>query len=110
MRSFGPDGALPLFIGGGDHKVVGGCKIYTARHATYNSLLTTHCFCTPSPAELVPSPYKQGESAVRTKTPQGFLITHYLLLTTYYLLLTPHYSLLTTSTLCAPVLPANSGA
>ena len=22
--------------------------------------------CTPSPAELVPSPYKQGESAIRT--------------------------------------------
>ena len=65
MRNNSPDGALPLFIGGGDHKVVRGCKIYTARHATNYSLLTTHCFCTPSPAELVPSPYKQGESAIR---------------------------------------------
>ena len=51
-----------------DHKVVRGCKIYTARHATNYSLLTTQCFCTPSPAELVPSPYKQGESAVRSIT------------------------------------------
>ena len=37
--------------------VVRGCKIYTARHATNYSLLTTHCFCTPSPAELVPTPF-----------------------------------------------------
>ena len=39
--------------------------------------------CTPSPAELVPSPYKQGESAVR------YFFTlrkgYSLLLTTYYL-------------------------
>ena len=34
------------------------------------------CSCTPSPAKLVPSPYKQGESAVRTKTPQGLLSPH----------------------------------
>ena len=26
MRDINPDGALPLFIGGGDHEVVRGCK------------------------------------------------------------------------------------
>ena len=31
----------------------------------------------PSPAKLVPSPYKQGESAVRSATPQGLLSTLY---------------------------------
>ena len=29
------------------------------------------CTRTPSPAKLVPSPYKQGESAIRIITPQG---------------------------------------
>ena len=43
---------------------------------------------TPSPAELVPSPYKQGESAVRSKTPHGLLTTHYSLLSILYSLLT----------------------
>ena len=51
---------------------------------------------TPSPAELVPSPYKQGESAVRPfftlrKGYSLLLTTHYLLPTTYYLLLTTYY-------------------
>ena len=30
MRDINPDGALPLFIGGGDHVVVRGCKNYTS--------------------------------------------------------------------------------
>ena len=50
---------------------------------THYSLLTTHCFCTPSPAELVPSPYKQGESAVRAIIPHGLLTTLYSLLTKF---------------------------
>ena len=29
MRDINPDGALPLFIGGGDHEVVRGCKNQT---------------------------------------------------------------------------------
>ena len=33
--------------------------------------------CTPSPAELVPSPYKQGESAIRTFHSAGFIIQTY---------------------------------
>ena len=46
-------------------------------------------FSTPSPAELVPSPYKQGESAVRSffTLRKGYSLlptTYYLLLTTYY--------------------------
>ena len=39
-------------------------------------------FSTPSPAELVPSPYKQGESAVRTFL-HSARVTYSLLLTTY---------------------------
>ena len=53
-------------------------------------------FRTPSPAKLVPSPYKQGESAVRAffTLRKGYSLlptTYYLLLTTYYLLLTTYY-------------------
>ena len=50
-----------------DHVVVRGCK-NTPRMVsfltTHSSLLTY--FSTPSPAKLVPSPYTQGESAMRT--------------------------------------------
>ena len=53
-------------------------------------------FLAPPHHYVVPSPYKQGESAVRAKfTPRkGYsLLTphYYLLLTTYYLLLTTYY-------------------
>ena len=58
-----PHGALPLFIGGGDRLGGEGVQICTAWHTPNYSLLTTHYSCTPSPAKLVPSPYKQGESA-----------------------------------------------
>ena len=46
-------------------------------------------FSTPSPAKLVPSPYKQGESASGVSPRMGYSLlptTYYLLLTTYYLL------------------------
>ena len=39
VRSDNPDGALPLFIGGGDHVVVRGCRIRTARR--YPDVFTT---------------------------------------------------------------------
>ena len=42
-------------------------------------------FSTPSPAKQVPSPYKQGESAVRTFLHSARVTHYYLLLTTYYL-------------------------
>ena len=46
---FHPDGALPLFIGGGDHEVVRGCKKGTAWH-TPNYSLYSH----PLTAKAVP--------------------------------------------------------
>ena len=70
MRDINPDGALPLFIGGGDHVVVRGC-LNTHRMAYY-PLLTTHCIRHPLTAKAVPSPYKQGESAVRKKTEYNY--------------------------------------
>ena len=63
-------------------------------------------FSTPSPAKLVPSPYKQGESAIRTFNSSHRVslpinnsprMDYYLLPTTYYLLLTtysPFYTML----------------
>ena len=58
-----PHGALPLFIGEGDHVVVMGCRKHSAR---LNSLPPTpHLLCTPSPLTWSPPPYKQGESAIR---------------------------------------------
>ena len=63
MRSGTPDGALPLFIGGGDR--LGGEGVLNTPRMAYSSLLTPNFFRTPSPAKLVPSPYKQGESAIR---------------------------------------------
>ncbi len=40
--AFNPDGALPLFIGGGDHEVVRGCKNAPHGISSNYSLLTTH--------------------------------------------------------------------
>ena len=88
MRDINPDGALPLFIGGGDHEVVRGCKNAPHGITPNYSLLTTHLKSHPLTAKAVPSPYKQGESAVRSKTPHGLLTTLYSLLSTYYLPLT----------------------
>ena len=58
-----PHGALPLFIGGGDR--LGGEGVQnTIRMATINySLLMV--FTAPPHHYVVPSPYKQGESAMR---------------------------------------------
>ena len=64
-------------------------------HTPLSSLLTPHLFAPPH-HYVVPSPYKQGESAVR------YFFTlckgYSLLLTTYYLLLTTYSSLLTKET------------
>ena len=62
-----PDGALPLFIGGGDR--LGGEGVQFKVRSEELEETMRHIFCTPSPAELVPSPYKQGESAVRSIIP-----------------------------------------
>ena len=74
----------------GTASAVRGCKICTAWRTPHYLLLTTHYFCPPSPAELVPSPYEQGESAVRNYIPRVATTTYYLLLTTYYLLPTTY--------------------
>ena len=57
-----PHGALPLFIGEGDHVVVMGCR----KHSTWLNFLPPipHLLCPPH-RKAVPSPYKQGESAFR---------------------------------------------
>ena len=54
MRDINPDGALPLFIGGGDHVVVRGCKNAPHGITPNYSLLTTHCNLHPLTAKAVP--------------------------------------------------------
>ena len=68
-----PDGALPLFIGGGDR--LGGEGVQFKVRSEELEETMRHIFCTPSPAELVPSPYKQGESAIRMVLKPSNLIT-----------------------------------
>ena len=77
-----PDGALLLFIGGGDR--LGGEGVLNTRSMAYSSLLSPHFFRHPLTAKAVPSPYKQGESAVRTFLHSARVTTYYLLLTTSY--------------------------
>ena len=71
VRGIYPDGALPLFIGGGDHEVVRGCKNAPHGITPNYSLLTTHLKSHPLTAKAVPSPYKQGASAIRINSPHG---------------------------------------
>ena len=58
-----PHGALPLFIGEGDHVSGDGVPktLRTVKLRTSHSSLALH----PLTTYVVPSPYKQGESAVR---------------------------------------------
>ena len=48
-----------------DRVAVRGCEKYTAWNAPNYSLLSTHFLLHPLTSKLVPSPYKQGESAIR---------------------------------------------
>ena len=62
-----PDGALPLFIGGGDRLGGGGGAGEYLAHpeikTTYNYVFAL--VLAPPHHYVVPSPYKQGESAIR---------------------------------------------
>ena len=62
MRDINPDGALPLFIGGGDHEVVRGCKYVPHGITPHSSLLTPH--------------FNLHPLTIRIITPQGPLTVH----------------------------------
>ena len=65
-----PDGALPLFIGGGDRLGGEGVQMQVRSEEYPCGVLSA-----PSHHFVVPSPYKQGESAIRSLCPCGARIS-----------------------------------